>query len=120
MTNKIKKVVVLGGGTAGWMSASLIKKLMGKTIDVELVESEDIASVGVGEATIPPIRLFNSVLGINEAEFLRETKATIKLGIKFENWKNTEESYFHTFGAAGKSLPFCHFHHYLKPMKNHH
>ena len=114
MTNKIKKVVVLGGGTAGWMSASLIKKLMGKTIDVELVESEDIASVGVGEATIPPIRLFNSVLGINEAEFLRETKATIKLGIKFENWKNTEESYFHTFGAAGKSLPFCHFHHYLK------
>ena len=118
MTNKIKKVVVLGGGTAGWMSASLIKKLMGKTIDVELVESEDIASVGVGEATIPPIRLFNSVLGINEAEFLRETKATIKLGIKFENWKNTEESYFHTFGAAGKSLPFCHFHHYLKRAQN--
>ena len=114
MTNKINKVVVLGGGTAGWMSASLIKKLMGKSVDVELVESENIASVGVGEATIPPIRLFNSVLGINEAEFLRETKATIKLGIKFENWKNTEESYFHTFGAAGKSLPFCHFHHYLK------
>jgi tryptophan halogenase len=114
MTSIIKKVDVLGGGTAGWMSASLIKKLMGKSVDVELVESDDIASVGVGEATIPPIRLFNSVLGINEAEFLRETKATIKLGIKFENWKNTEESYFHTFGAAGKSSPFCQFHHYLK------
>ena len=110
----MKKVVVLGGGTAGWMSAALVKKLMGTSIEVELVESDDIASIGVGEATIPPIRLFNSALGINEAEFLRETKATIKLGIKFEHWKNTKESYFHTFGAAGKSSPFCHFHHYLK------
>jgi len=112
--NVIKKVVVLGGGTAGWMSAALLKKLLGTTIEVELVESEAIASVGVGEATIPPIRLFNSALGINEAEFIRETQATIKLGIQFEHWKTPQTQYFHSFGAAGKSAAFCQFHHYLK------
>ncbi|NQZ23378.1 MAG: tryptophan 7-halogenase [Colwellia sp.] len=114
MNKLVKKVVVLGGGTAGWMSAALIKKLLGASISVELVESDTISTVGVGEATIPPIQLFNSVLGINEAEFLRATKATIKLGIKFEHWKIAGESYFHSFGAAGKSTPFCQFHHYLK------
>lgn len=114
MNNSIKKVVVLGGGTAGWMSAALIKKLLGNGIKVELVESETIGTIGVGEATIPPIKLFNSVLGINETEFLRETKATIKLAIRFDNWKNVGDSYYHTFGAAGKSLAFCQFHHLFK------
>jgi tryptophan halogenase len=78
MNGTFKKVVILGGGTAGWMSASMIKKLIGSAVDIELVESEQIGTVGVGEATIPPIKTFNSVLGIDEAEFLRETKATIK------------------------------------------
>ncbi|MFT5756296.1 MAG: tryptophan halogenase [Alteromonadaceae bacterium] len=114
MNNKIKKVIILGGGTAGWMSAAMMKKLLGTAIDIELVESEDIGTVGVGEATIPPIKLFNSVLGIDEADFLRETKATVKLAIKFENWKKQGESYYHTFGAAGRSLAFCQFHHLLK------
>lgn len=114
MNKSIKKVVVLGGGTAGWMSAALLKKMLGSAIEIELVESENIGTVGVGEATIPPIRLFNSALGINEAEFIRETKATIKLGIKFTDWKNIGDSYLHSFGAAGKSTAFCHFHHYLK------
>lgn len=114
MQRKVNKVVILGGGTAGWMSAALIKKLMGNRIDVELVESEAIGTVGVGEATIPPIQLYNSALGLNEAEFIRETKATIKLAIKFDNWKDVGDSYYHTFGAAGKSLAFCHFHHLLK------
>lgn len=118
MNNYIKKVVILGGGTAGWMSAALLKKLLGTAIDVELVESEMIGTVGVGEATIPPIKLFNSVLGINEAEFLRETKATIKLAIKFEHWKEQGHSYYHTFGAAGKSLAFCQFHHLLQKNGN--
>ena len=113
MSNPVRKVVILGGGTAGWMSAALIKKLIGARVSVELVESETIGTIGVGEATIPPIKLFNSALGINEAEFIRETKASIKLAIKFENWKVEGESYFHTFGAAGKSLVFCHFHHLL-------
>ena len=114
MNNTIKKVVILGGGTAGWISAALIKKLLSSSVEVELVESETIGTVGVGEATIPPIRLLNNVLGINEAEFIKATKATIKLAIKFENWKQQNHSYYHTFGAAGKSLAFCHFHHLLK------
>ncbi len=113
MKSQVNKVVILGGGTAGWMSAAMIQKLLGKQVDVELVESEDIGTIGVGEATIPPIRLFNSVLGIDHNEFLRETNATIKLGIKFENWKCLEHSYFHTFGSAGNNSAFCQFHHFL-------
>ena len=87
MNEKIRKVVVVGGGTAGWMSAALLKRVLGEQIDIELVESEQIGIVGVGEATIPPIQHVNAVLGIDEAEFLRETKSTIKVAIKFENWR---------------------------------
>ncbi|MDF3013587.1 MAG: putative tryptophan halogenase, partial [Cellvibrio sp.] len=68
MNKPIKKVVIVGGGTAGWISAALIKKLLGDVIDIELVESEEIGRIGVGEATIPPIRYLNTALGINEAE----------------------------------------------------
>lgn len=107
----IKKVVILGGGTAGWLSAALLKKVLGAVVEIELVESDAIGTVGVGEATIPPIRVLNQVLGINEAQFLRETKATIKLAIKFENWRTQGDSYYHSFGAPGRSLTFCHFHH---------
>ncbi|QDP02705.1 tryptophan halogenase family protein [Thalassotalea sp. PS06] len=114
MQQPIKKLVILGGGTSGWISAALSKKLLGNAIEVELVESSEIGTVGVGEATIPPIKLLNDVLGLNEAEFLRETQGTIKLAIKFENWKNENHSYYHTFGSAGKSMAFCHFHHFLK------
>jgi tryptophan 7-halogenase len=112
MGNLIRKVVILGGGTAGWMTAALLSKVLGDRISIELVESEDIGIIGVGEATIPPIQLVNSVLGIDEAEFLRETKATIKLAIRFENWGAIGESYYHTFGTAGRSLPFAPFHHF--------
>lgn len=112
MTNPIKKIVVVGGGTAGWMSAALLKKNLGSVADIELIESEEIGRIGVGEATIPPIRLFNESLGINEAEFLRETKASVKLAIKFENWRVPNESYFHTFGAIGRNIAFCSFHHF--------
>jgi tryptophan halogenase len=117
MNSTIKKVVVLGGGTSGWITAALLKKILGTAIQLELVESDDIGTIGVGEATIPPIQHLNNVLGINEIEFLRETKATIKLGVNFEHWKNKGHSYLHSFGAAGKSSPFCHFHHLLKRMK---
>lgn len=108
----IKRVVIAGGGTAGWLTAALMKKLLGQAVDITLIESEAIGTVGVGEATIPPIRLINQVLGIDEAQFLHDTKATIKLAIKFENWKTKGQSYYHTFGAPGKSMAFCHFHHY--------
>lgn len=112
MNDSIKKVVVVGGGTAGWMSAALLKRVFGPRLDVELVESDDIGIVGVGEATIPPIQHVNKVLGLDEAEFLRETKATIKLAIRFENWRVPGEQYYHTFGAPGRSQAFCHFHHF--------
>ena len=112
MQNAINKVVIAGGGTAGWMTAALMKKILGQQVQIELVESEDIGIVGVGEATIPPIQTFNQVLGIDEKEFLRETNGTIKLAIKFENWRIDGESYFHTFGAPGANLGFCNFQHY--------
>jgi tryptophan halogenase len=112
MQQRIRKIVVVGGGTAGWMSAALLKRVLGDTIDLELVESEAIGIVGVGEATIPPIQHVNAVLGLDEAEFLRETKSTIKLAIRFENWRVPGEQYYHTFGAPGRSQAFCHFHHF--------
>lgn len=119
MQNTIKRVVIAGGGTAGWMTAALMKKILGSQVEVELIESEDIGIVGVGEATIPPIQTFNQVLGIDEKEFLKETNGTIKLAIKFENWRVDGESYFHTFGAPGTNLGFCNFQHYwLRALKN--
>jgi tryptophan halogenase len=112
MKGKVRKVVVVGGGTAGWMSAALLRRVLGDTVSIQLVESEQIGIVGVGEATIPPIQHVNAVLGLDEAEFLRETKSTIKLAIRFENWRARGEQYYHTFGAPGRSQAFCHFHHF--------
>ncbi len=112
VTRPIRKVVILGGGTAGWMTAALMAKVLGRQVGIELVESDDIGIIGVGEATIPPIQQVNAVLGIDEADFLRETKATIKLAIRFENWGAQGDSYYHTFGTAGRNLAFCSFHHF--------
>lgn len=108
----VRKVVILGGGTAGWMTAALMAKVLGPQVELELVESDDIGIIGVGEATIPPIQQVNAVLGIEEADFLRETRATIKLAIRFENWGRQGDSYYHTFGTAGRNLAFCSFHHF--------
>lgn len=119
MPQVIKKVVIAGGGTAGWMSAALLKKVLGAKIQVELVESKDIGIIGVGEATIPPIQTFNQFLGIDEKDFLKQTNATIKLAISFENWRVKGERYFHTFGAPGANLGFCNFQHYwLRAQQN--
>ncbi|WP_462163780.1 tryptophan halogenase family protein [Pseudoalteromonas xiamenensis] len=113
--NKIKSVVVVGGGTAGWITASLLSKVLGKVVDITLVESDDIATIGVGEASIPPMQPFNSALGIDESVFMSQTKATIKLGIQFEGWGKCTDSYMHAFGGIGKNFPFCDFyHHWLK------
>lgn len=112
MQKAIKKIVIAGGGTAGWMTAALMQKVLHNQVDIELVESEDIGIVGVGEATIPPIQIFNQFMGLDEKEFLKETNGTIKLAIQFDNWKRKGHSYFHTFGAPGANLGFCNFQHY--------
>jgi tryptophan halogenase len=106
------RVVVAGGGTAGWMAAAALAHTLGPVIDLTLVESDAIGTIGVGESTIPPMQLFNRLLGINEAEFMRATQATFKLGIMFENWRDVGHKYFHSFGTAGKdhwSAGFQHF-----------
>lgn len=112
MQQQIKDVVIVGGGTAGWLTASLLGKVLGKQIKITLVESEEIATIGVGEATIPPIIPFNSAIGIDEEAFIKATNATIKLGIQFENWYQTGDSYMHAFGGFGKDFPFCNFFNY--------
>jgi tryptophan halogenase len=109
--HKIKNITIVGGGTAGWVSAALLVKVLGKTHNIQLIESETIGIIGVGEATIPPITQLNNALGIDEARFLKATKGTIKLGIEFENWSSPNTRYMHAFGSVGKNLPFCDFNH---------
>lgn len=109
---KIRRYVIAGGGTAGWMAAAMLSKMMGNEIELVLVESEEVGTIGVGEATIPPLVRFNHLIGLDEAEFMRETGATFKLGIRFENWKDVGESYIHSFGHAGKDHWTAGFHHF--------
>ncbi len=97
----IKKVVIAGGGTAGWMVAALMSKTMGKVIDISLIESDEIGTVGVGEATIPPIVRYHKLCQISEPEFMAAVQATFKLGISFENWRDVNEDYIHSFGNTG-------------------
>ncbi len=108
----VKNVVIVGGGTAGWMAAASLSKLLGKSIAVTLIESDEISTVGVGEATVPPLILLNRYLDINEQEFLTFVKGSIKLGISFENWKNVNENYFHMFGTPGKDTWAASFQHF--------
>lgn len=113
----IQSVTILGGGTAGWMTAAALSKHLPKTCKITLIESEEISTVGVGEATIPAIRTFNQVLGLDEAEFMRETNASFKLGIQFENWGNIGDSYHHAFGYFGYPINNLSFHHYWLRLK---
>ena len=106
------RVVIVGGGTAGWMTAAALARYLGRSVDLALIESDAIGTVGVGEATIPQIRLFNEGLGIEERAFLKGTSGTIKLGIRFEDWHRVGASYFHGFGGVGRDPGLVPFHHY--------
>ncbi|RZL40293.1 MAG: tryptophan 7-halogenase, partial [Rubrivivax sp.] len=108
----IRRVVIAGGGTAGWMVAAGLSKCLGKQVDIRLVESEEIGTVGVGEATIPTLHILHEILDLDEVEFVKATQATFKLGISFENWRNVGEDYFHSFGKTGKGHWTAGFHHF--------
>ncbi|MEM7330225.1 MAG: tryptophan halogenase family protein [Pseudomonadota bacterium] len=111
MTQAIQKIVIVGGGSAGWMTAAALSRLLTpQSVQVTLIESEQIGTIGVGEATIPDIINFNAMLGIPEQDFLRATNGTFKLGIEFSNWGRIGESYFHPFGPHGVDMQGIDFH----------
>ncbi|WP_417450135.1 tryptophan halogenase family protein [Kordiimonas sp.] len=105
------KVVIAGGGTAGWVAAAALSSQLPNLLDIVLVESDQIGTVGVGEATIPTHRSFHALIGANETEFMRATGATFKLGIQFENWGALGDKYIHAFGQIGKAPWMADFHH---------
>ena len=104
------KVVIAGGGTAGWLAAFGLSRRLASLLDITLIESDAIGTVGVGEATIPPMRNFHRIMNIDEQEFMRETQATFKLGIEFDNWGNIGDSYLHSFGEIGQRSWMAEFH----------
>lgn len=108
----IRSILIVGGGSAGWMTAAALANSLGSACDITLVESEAIGTVGVGEATIPPIRYFNQRLGIDEATFVAETSGSYKLGIQFVDWARIGQSYFHPFGQHGAEFDQVPFYHY--------
>ncbi len=108
----VRRIVIVGGGTAGWMVAAGLAKSLGRLYDIKLIESEEIGTIGVGEATIPTLHFFHEILNIDEREFMSATQATFKLGINFENWRNVNEDYFHSFGKTGKPHWMAGFQHF--------
>jgi tryptophan 7-halogenase len=110
--NEIRSVVIAGGGTAGWMTAAALARVLGPRLSITLVESSEIGIVGVGEATIPAIAQFNKLVKLDEGDFLRHTQGTFKLGIEFVNWWEKGQAYMHAFGPVGRDLAYIPFHQY--------
>lgn len=117
MNAPIQQVVIAGGGSSGWMAAAILSRFFAKQVSITLVESSAIGTIGIGEATIPPIKTFNDVLGIKESDFLKQTRGTIKLGIEFENWGRDGDRYMHAFGEIGRNLGIASFQHYWHRAK---
>ena len=113
----VKKVVITGGGTAGWVTAAALAKQFGEMLDIALVESEEIGTVGVGEATFPSILAFHRLIELDEREFMRASKASFKLGISFENWGGLGDRYMHAFGTIGRSTWMGDFQHFWLAAK---
>ena len=112
----LKNIVIVGGGTAGWMTAALFSKLLAGGYSITLVESEEIGIIGVGEATIPAIKVFNGLIGVDQNEMIRATQGTFKLGIEFVNWREPGHSYIHGFGKIGQDLMWLRTHQFWLKM----
>jgi len=107
------RILIVGGGTAGWMAAAVLARyLPARLYSIQLIESDEIGTVGVGEATIPQLQLLNTALGINEDDFMRATQGTYKLGIEFVGWGASGSRYTHAFGSVGRDMGVVPFHHY--------
>jgi len=113
----LRKILIAGGGSAGWMTAALCSRLFQGLYEIVLVESEQIGTIGVGEATIPAIKKFNELLGLDEDDFLRKTQGSFKLGIQFRDWWRKGESYLHGFGVIGQDLGWLRAHQYWLRMR---
>ncbi len=110
--NSLQRILIAGGGSSGWMTAALLARMFQGLYEVVLVESADIGTIGVGEATIPAIKKYNELLGLDENEFMQRTQGSFKLGIQFENWQRQGESYIHGFGVIGQDWEWLRMHHY--------